>query len=373
MPINTSVRTCAITIDNTKVSGSANHTNFPVLLTEDNLPSEIFDADGSYPAKADGGDIRFSSDSAGTTELAREIVEFTRDNDPANGTCQIWVKVPTLDYDDDTVIYIWYNDSGASEPAADSTYGSEAVWSDYDGVWHLEEESGTRNDATANGNDLSDNNTVTYGSAAIGNGADFELSTSEFLNRAYANLSGLKPNSNVTFSGWFKMETFASSGVYTLFSRWGATANNNAYLLRVTNIGGASTTFYFNFREGTSNKDAHTASSLHLSTDTLYHFQFSIDFSVPESRLIINGVNRGTGTPNATSINTGAEEFCLGRASNNVSYFDGLMDEMRQYNAFRSDDWAITEYNNQSSPSTFASAGTPTGGIIISSNFFQLF
>ena len=45
-------------------------TNFPVLLTEDCLPSEFFDADGGNSCQADGGDIRVSSDSAGATQLS---------------------------------------------------------------------------------------------------------------------------------------------------------------------------------------------------------------------------------------------------------------------------------------------------------------
>jgi len=65
-----------------------------VLLTADNLPSEMFDADGSYPAKSDGGDIRISKDADGSTQLACEIVNFTIDNNPANGRAEIWVKLP---------------------------------------------------------------------------------------------------------------------------------------------------------------------------------------------------------------------------------------------------------------------------------------
>jgi len=65
-----------------------------VLLTAANLPSEMFDADGSYPARSDGGDIRISKDAAGATQLAREIVNFNIDNDPANGYAEIWVKIP---------------------------------------------------------------------------------------------------------------------------------------------------------------------------------------------------------------------------------------------------------------------------------------
>jgi hypothetical protein len=39
--------------------------------------------------------------------------------------------------------------------------------------------------------------------------------------------------------------------------------------------------------------------------------------------------------------------------------FDGIIDELRIINTVMSDGWISTEYNNQNSPSTFASAGTP--------------
>ena len=61
-------RRCAIVIQSSKVD--ANLADFPVLLTKDTLPSEMFDHDGSYPALEGGGDIRFSSDEAGETQLA---------------------------------------------------------------------------------------------------------------------------------------------------------------------------------------------------------------------------------------------------------------------------------------------------------------
>ncbi len=69
---------CSLTIDNTKVSGTTNLTNFPVLLTEVNFPSTIFDN-----TQATGADLRFTSDEAGTTELAFEVVNWDTTNEYA--------------------------------------------------------------------------------------------------------------------------------------------------------------------------------------------------------------------------------------------------------------------------------------------------
>ena len=187
-------RKAPLVIQNGQVSGSGSHTNFPVLLTEDNFPSEIFDADGSNPAQNGGGDLRFSSDSAGTTQLPVEVVSFVTDNDPANGTAEIWVKVASVSTSADTTIYVWYNTAGTeSQPAVTDTYGRNAVWSDYQAVYHLDDDpSGSAPqllDSTGNGY----NGTVagtgwTSGDevpAKIGNGIDFETASGQ-----YATMSG---------------------------------------------------------------------------------------------------------------------------------------------------------------------------------------
>ncbi len=64
-----------ITIQSTQVVGSGSHSDLPVLVTLDHLDTEVVDA-GSNSALNGGGDIRFSTDSAGSTQLACEIVDF---------------------------------------------------------------------------------------------------------------------------------------------------------------------------------------------------------------------------------------------------------------------------------------------------------
>ena len=132
-------RRCALVIQSSKVTDT--ETNFPVLVTEDTLPSEIFDADGSYPALNGGGDIRFSSDEAGNTQLACEIEQFVTDNNPANGKAAVWVKVPSMSSSSNTTIYIWYNKAGESQPAEGDAYGKHAVWdSNYKMVQHMNQD-----------------------------------------------------------------------------------------------------------------------------------------------------------------------------------------------------------------------------------------
>ena len=150
-------RKCLVTIQSSQVSGSATtHSDFPVLLTVDNLPSEMFDKDGTYPAQMGGGDIRFTSDSAGTTPLPCHVVKFITNDTPANGEAIIYVGVDVAS-DSDTTIYVWYNTSDTKRQPkynantdADGFQGSDYVWANYVAMYQLGDFGGLRNLKQAN-------------------------------------------------------------------------------------------------------------------------------------------------------------------------------------------------------------------------------
>lgn len=75
--------------------------NFSSLLTAENGP---LDADGLRASKNGGGDIRFSSDENGTNELAFDLRDWSTDNNPSAATCEIAVKIPTLNSSSTTTI-----------------------------------------------------------------------------------------------------------------------------------------------------------------------------------------------------------------------------------------------------------------------------
>src|SRR3989344_5479846 len=109
-----------LTIDYTKVSGGADLTNFPVLvsLTDLNLTK----------AQSTGNDIVFTS-SDGSTKLDHEIEKFTQ----SSGELVAWVEIPTLSYTANTIIYIYYGN-----PSVTSQQNKTGVWdSNYIMVYHL--------------------------------------------------------------------------------------------------------------------------------------------------------------------------------------------------------------------------------------------
>jgi hypothetical protein len=97
------------------VTGSASE--LPTLVKY-----EDFTATMLASLDAGGGDLRFSSDEAGTTQLACEVVTFTK----ATGDV-VWVKVPAVSTG--ALIYVWGDNTGATQPAVDAAFGRNAVWS----------------------------------------------------------------------------------------------------------------------------------------------------------------------------------------------------------------------------------------------------
>ena len=152
-----------ITIDYTKVgSTGAPHNNFPVLIS---LSSDV---NLSSNARSDGYDILFTSDDW-TTKLNHGREKYS------NGTLIAWVQVPSLSASSNTVLYLYFGNSGAVDQQTRT-----GIWdSNYKAVWHYDEGSGTSlGDATSNENTgtfAASPNTPTWSSSGkIGNALSFD-------------------------------------------------------------------------------------------------------------------------------------------------------------------------------------------------------
>lgn len=342
-------RKCAITIDNTKVAASL--TDFPVLISKDMLPSEMFDADGSYPALNGGGDIRFSSDEDGNTQLACEIVSFVTDNNPDNGSCEIWVKVPSVSSSTDTTIYVWYNKSGETQPAVTDTYGRNAVWSAYVAVWHLNESSGSSAvDSSGNGNDAAFAGTLPNATAGkVGGGQSLVKTDGDY--------AALASNSDFVFgTGDFNMSIWAkiSSSAYMNPIHVGADRSLDGVFLR-TRISPDSL-----WVQDRSNDPALISTAFDYP-DGNWHYYVANRAGTTWRLNVDNGDINSTASH--SSDLTGTRKTMIGGYVDNgsdVASCTGELDEARIIKgSARTNDWITAEYNNQNSPATFAAAGTP--------------
>jgi len=362
-------RKCELSINASKVSSDL--TSFPVLLTEDNLPSECLDKDGSYHADDGGGNIQFWDTKDGNTRYPCEVVNFVTDNDPANGKAEIWVKLPSVNGTVDTDFWIWYGKPGVSQPDADSIYGSEKVWdSSFQLVYHMDDDpSGSPPqilDSTSNDNNGNSIGSMTSGDivdAAVGKGTDFDGSDDCF---DIANLCSDIASGNFTISMWFEpTATFDSSTATTdMLFRLGDSPSSNDIDI---------------YLEGDTNSDNRVAngalgfgvvngSSAWVSTETpttswtggVAHYIVASFGSSAGMDLRVDGSSEDT-DPNTTRGSTVANECYLASHWYHLTTwtFRGIIDELRVSNVRRSSSWLDSTYYNQSDPGSFVTAGTP--------------
>ncbi|MGD0777695.1 MAG: DUF2341 domain-containing protein, partial [Candidatus Solibacter sp.] len=184
----------AIAIQHTKVSGSSNLTNFPVLI------SLATDSDLAANAQPSGNDILFT-DSSGINKLNHEIEGYNS----TTGQWIAWVQVPSVSPAADTVIYAYYGN-----PSASAQQNKTSVWdANYQGVWHLS--NGTvlnATDSTSHGY----NGTIGNAKAAAG-----EIDGGASFNGSNASVdlgggSGLHITGPVTAQAWVNVTAWPANG-----------------------------------------------------------------------------------------------------------------------------------------------------------------
>ncbi len=322
----------ALRIDHTKVSGSSNLTNFPVLVsvTDGNLKTV---ANGGNVGKNDGTDILFTA-SDGASQLAHEIESYNA------GTGQLiaWVSVPTVSPAADTVIYMYYGNSSAADQQ-----NRKGVWdSNYEAVWHLP--NGTTlsaNDSTRNGNNAASLNGSSAGGGEIDGAASLNGSSNFIL---VPNSSSLNGWTQQTISLWMKaqtdMVTFARLIEKGANNEWALSFVNQA--LTLENLGTNSVAL---------------ATGMPVADNTWHKIDATIDNSTKAIAIYVDGVLNVSGT-SATSATATNNNLSIGQYGGGGYYYHGLLDEVQISNTVRSAGWIGTGFNNQSAPSTFLSEGS---------------
>ena len=153
----------------------ATATGFVALITEDNLPAEAIDA-GSNSALNGGGDVRFSTDNAGATQLPLEVERYTVSSTPSLRSARMWIRFTSYESANRSV-WMFYNRAGQTQPPVTDTFGRNNVWQDFEAVWHFS----STVDSTGNGYDLTLGSEVTQNTDSI-------------------TFSGANSNSEATFS-----------------------------------------------------------------------------------------------------------------------------------------------------------------------------
>ncbi|MFA6897507.1 MAG: DUF2341 domain-containing protein [Patescibacteria group bacterium] len=347
----------AITIDHTKVSGTTNLTNFPVLI---NLPTDAsLSAHAQDATHGNGGDILFTSSTVawntGTVndKLAHEIETYTA----SNGSLQAWVKVPTLyasNASQDTVIYMYYGNASAA-----NQQNKTAVWdSNTKMVQHMNGSAtpavGDFKDSTQYANNSTNNTNEPTATAGQVDGAQSFDGTSSYVDAG--NGSSLTINNTLTYEIWFKMNAF--NGWAGPFSR-----DQNGYSLNIDDWYGGRYIAYLN---NTAVCEYSQGASI-LNNWTKVSFVRD-DNASPKNKLYVNG-NLVTSSDSLTTFTSPTTNFLIGTSTG--KYFNGSIDEVKVSDTARSAEWIATEYNNQSQPTEFSSLGIEEVSVPLSLSSFK--
>ncbi len=339
----------AVTIDHTKVPNT-DQTNFPMLFsgTYSYLATV---ANGGLAQNANGYDITFTSDAAGTNVLPFERESY----DASTGAVVFWVKIPTISHTADTVIYLQYGNSAIT---TDQSNGASVWTNGYVLVQHMGETSGTTiNDSTGNGHTGTKNTAVhpAVTTGIIGNAQSFAGSANDYIQAPDTASMNFTAAQSFTISAWVYPTSITGS--------WAAIAsvsrkNGPWYGLWISNSSnGNSWSFGRNY--GSPN-------NIFGSTAVAggWHYMVGVQTASTSDTLFLDGASNATsastfavGSLTGGKMAIGVDDTTYNGGGFPDEFFAGKIEEVRISSVARSADWNKTEYNNQSSPGTFYTVG----------------
>jgi hypothetical protein len=315
-------------------------TDFPVLLKP---TDNRFNTTANGGHVANGNDIRPYADSTLTTALIYQLVPGTYNG--STGTFEMWVKVPSLS--NGSVIYLGYGDTALTSDGSGNPFDSN-----FKRVYHF------GNGTTLSAVDSSGNqdgtfvNTPTAAAGQIDGAASFASASTQYMTSS----NTLNPIT-LTMEAWIKATSFPNA-YNAIVSRVGA----GYWSIYVKS--NATIAMYLNCDGGTRSYDGAGAAT--LSTGTWYYIVLTYDDATGLNGYV-NTVFDGSNNPggNGNLITTASPLRIASDPGNASREWNGLIDEVRISDIYRSHDWRITCYNNQLAPTSFTMLGTETPAFVI--------
>ncbi len=325
---------------------SGNLTNYPVLVSNTYAYLATV-ANGGLVQNSNGYDVGFFTDNTCATKLPWETETYTA----ASGLVNYWVQVPTISHTGAITFVMAYDNSGITTDQSNPT----GVWpATFQGVYHLPNGTTlTYFDSTSNANTGANSSTpATATTGEIDGAAAFGGSSHIILNPTSSGDNLVAHGAAWTNELWVNGSSFANAYNCVLCEREDPThtyatmvKSNGKLALYLVNSAGAFVDY-----DGTG---SHT-----LSANTWYLIAFTYDNS---AGLIgyVNGASDGTAAANGSLATIVNFEVALGyHPSVSSRTWNGSLDEARVADTALSADWILTDYNSQSSPSTFYSVGS---------------
>lgn len=338
-----------LTIDRTKVSGSSELIDFPVLISH-------IDAAMFANAQSNGQDILFTDDAG--NKLAHEIEKF----DQTTKRITAWVKIPKLSPFKDTILYIYW---GA--PYVTDQSNKTAVWdNNFVGIYHLSElpsgSSGQIKDSTSNANNGTTTGltSVDQVDGMVDGSLDYAGSTDVINVPHHASIGFVD---RLTISAFVKFRSFGPSNVGRIVRKTGVV--NDGYDMFVNGSTKAMRAFL-----GT--QDITGTANMIPAFGPFYKLTLTFDRTLASNqiKMFVNGIAAGVATRTTAIVNNAAVSLQIGNNEIATRATDGLIDEVRISNIARSQEWDLTEYNSISSPQTFYALANQEFALPIQKHYF---
>lgn len=315
-------------------TATVNASDVPATLT--NYPSYIDWSRLGITTLAEAQSSRVYADSGKVVEWAREVVSATEGH----------TKVPSLT--STTPIYVDY-DGIRADYAVTDTYGRNAVWSEYQAVYHGDDTT----DSTGNGYTLTNTGGIAYNSGKVGKAFDSGsgnnnkyLSTTASLGIADTDVNS---TDGVMHQAWVNFYSEAEfnwwmGGRYGSATRRGVRAGKNH----------AAGTIFAGYENGNTGTTAFSYSTWYMlhytkSGSTLYQYK--------------NGTSASTGAyTSGTSGSAAGFGLFHPRGGEGEDEVSAQIDEVRIKIGNLSANWITTEYNNQSDEAGFWGTWSDAGG-----------
>ncbi|MEM9327179.1 MAG: DUF2341 domain-containing protein [Bacteroidota bacterium] len=339
-----------ITIDSDRVFGTVAHADFPALVSITDLDLRST-GNGGFVESTNGHDIIFTADDQETV-LDHQLESYNA----TTGEVVAWVRIPSLSPNTDTDFYIFYGQSGATDPSTTDTWNS-----DYLTVYHLND----FQDYSGNGRDLINTGTTAAtgligGSRAMTGGTYLEDADAELY------LEGL---SAITMSAWVKSNAAGNDRGITIAREPNNTDQSFAIRYDDDGIDGGQPEVIkigLNVDEGASTKVIQLESSASVQTTDWQYISFTWGSGYAIQLYIDGELNTpsdidGTAAGTLTDLTT----LLIGLGSQDTRStvgWDGEIDEYRLSDVIRSADWIKTEYFNQSDPDNFLTVNCSASG-----------
>jgi hypothetical protein len=326
----------SITINSSRVTEDL--TDFPMLVN-------IIDSDIQSKARSDGFDIVFT-ESDGRTKLDHEIESYNS----GSGELVAWVRIPVISSVTDTVIYMYYGNSNASDQQ-----NMEGVWSkNYRGVWHLAETSGLALDSTSYGLNGTLSGTINRGvKGPIGNAYQFDGTDGIVTMGNPADRHLDFGTGNFTVSVWVNVTQYIDYQYFVY--KGGGSDSNNGYTIYYRPTGGQGSV---SVSDGTPPRVKDDFDP--IENESVY-LVLVADRSTNELYAYLNGVLQPD--INSISLEGDINDSSDLRFSRAASEVNGIIDEVRISSVARSAAWIQAEYNNTNDTSTFYTLGNEESNV----------